>query len=259
MQLNPVKFYKNILKLAEKESFAIETIYNNKPAPIIALARTSTFANSLNIYISSGIHGNEPAGPLTIERLLAEGYFKDEINWHLIPMLNPQGLALGTRENADKIDLNRDYKAGKTKEVATHLEWLKNQHDIHYDLTINLHEDWESPGFYCYAIIPTKYQYFLDSIAESVRKFSPINLSEEIEGTKAKGGFIQHNIEDFDTILREWQDWPEAFFLIKNHPEAMHFTFETASMQPIEQRIDTQCAAIKTLIKELKKASAKTP
>lgn len=253
MQFNPAQLHQNILILADKNSFSVETIYESDPVPIIALKRKASIANAPHVYISAGIHGDEPAGPCVIEKLLEDSFFDNRINWCLIPMLNPKGLALGTRENAEGFDLNRDYKSGKTKEVAAHLKWLQQQYNIHYDLTITLHEDWESPGFYCYVIIPKKYQKMLFKISEAVKAISPINLSEEIEGAKAEGGFIIHDPEAFKQILNDWQDWPEAFLLIKNRPEGLHFTFETATGQPLEQRINTHCAAIKAVIEDFGK------
>lgn len=251
MEFSPEKLHKDILRLARENSFSVETIYSNKQVPIIALTKQTSAANALCVYISAGIHGDEPAGPLVIEKLLRENFFGKEVNWYLIPMLNPEGLGLGTRENGDGIDLNRDYREGKTEEVAAHLKWLKEHNDIYYDLTITMHEDWESPGFYCYAIVPIVQEGLLERISEAVKEISPINLSDKIEGTEAKGGFIRHETKDFEKILNEWKDWPEAFFLIKNRPEALHFTFETASGQPIEQRINTHCAAIKAVIEGL--------
>ncbi len=251
MAFNPKQFHKKILELAEINLFSVETIYKKTPVPIIALKKKASIENAPYVYISAGIHGDEPAGPWVIEKLLRESFFNDQINWQLIPMLNPTGLELGTRENADGVDLNRDYKAGTTKEVAAHLKWLKKQSGLDYDLMITLHEDWESPGFYCYTIIPKGRGQILVDIFEAVKNISPINLSEEIEGAKARGGFIIHDLETFDKVLNDWQNWPEAFFLIKNNPGTLHFTFETASEQPLQQRINTHCAAIEAVIQEI--------
>lgn len=252
MAFNPEELYERILELAAKNLFSVETIREGGPVPIIALKKKASIENAPFVYISAGIHGNEPAGPWVIEKLLRESFFDDQVNWHLVPMLNPTGLALGTRENADGVDLNRDYKTGTTKEIAAHLKWLKKQSATEYDLMITLHEDWESPGFYCYTIIPKDREQILAHIFESVKNISPINLSEEIEGAKAKGGFIIHDLETFDDVLEDWENWPEAFLLIKNYPKALHFTFETASGHPLEQRIDTHCAAIEAVVTEVK-------
>src|SRR5688572_28327193 len=41
------------------------------------------------VYLSSGIHGDEPAGPLAILNLMEEGFFADGlVDWVLCPALN---------------------------------------------------------------------------------------------------------------------------------------------------------------------------
>ncbi len=59
-----------------------------------------------------GFHGDEVEGPylLTrfIEQLTAAGHV-GKTRLAVIPCLNPDGKLLGTRENANKIDLNRNY------------------------------------------------------------------------------------------------------------------------------------------------------
>jgi murein peptide amidase A len=55
------------------------------------------------------IHGNECAG-MAVIRALAHVRTPHEDLW-LIPTLNPDGLARGTRQNADGVDLNRNFAA----------------------------------------------------------------------------------------------------------------------------------------------------
>jgi len=52
------------------------------------------------------IHGNEPAG-IAIVRALERAHPKADL-W-LVPVLNPDGLAAGTRQNAHGVDLNRNF------------------------------------------------------------------------------------------------------------------------------------------------------
>ena len=61
------------------------------------------------IYISTGIHGDEPAGPLAALRLLRENQWPANVDLFLCPCLNPTGFALNRRGNEKGLDLNRQY------------------------------------------------------------------------------------------------------------------------------------------------------
>lgn len=237
-----------LLQQAFDNHFLIENIYETKPVNITAFIKKSPQPHAPSIYISSGIHGDEPSGPFAISKLLEEGFFDDSINWYLIPLLNPTGLEQGTRENKEGFDLNRDYKSPKTKEVIAHLAWFKKYQNINFDLSFCLHEDWESPGFYAYSILPSQSINMLKEIAQAVTKVSELNLATEIEGMPAKGGFIIHGSQDLQNFINKRDDWPEAFFLMKQQNIPFHFTFETPSSQPIDQRSLTHCTAIKASV-----------
>lgn len=60
------------------------------------------------ILVVGGIHGNEPASPPTV-RALVDATFGDDVAVWLVPELNPDGVAAGTRWNADEVDLNRNF------------------------------------------------------------------------------------------------------------------------------------------------------
>lgn len=49
-----------------------------------------------SIYLSAGIHGDEPAGPLALLGLLQENRFPAEIGLVIFPLLNPEGFAVGS-------------------------------------------------------------------------------------------------------------------------------------------------------------------
>jgi murein tripeptide amidase MpaA len=44
--------------------------------------------------------------------------FLDAFTFYCIPMLNPDGAALYTRENANKVDLNRDSQSTYSQKVS---------------------------------------------------------------------------------------------------------------------------------------------
>ncbi len=54
------------------------------------------------------IHGNEPAG-IAIAGALARGRATRGTDLWIVPDLNPDGVAAHTRQNADRVDLNRNF------------------------------------------------------------------------------------------------------------------------------------------------------
>ena len=207
---------------------------------LLALRRPSPSTlnpqRATRIYLSSGIHGDEPAGPLAALRLLRENQWPENVELWFCPCLNPMGFVLNRRENADGRDLNRDYRNPQTVEVRAHLAWLERQPQ--FDLYLCLHEDWESHGFYLYEQNPDPKPSLAEKMIEAVRKVCPIDLSENIEGRVAKQGIVRPNIKP-----HERPDWPEAFYLI-THKSRQGYTLEAPSDFPLNVRVNALVAGV---------------
>jgi predicted deacylase len=100
-----------------------------------------------HLYISSGMHGDEPAGPLAVLSLIEENDWPAEISLFVIPCFNPGGFVRNTRENEDGIDLNRDYRSRKTA-AHSRAQLSGSNNGPRFNLSLCLHEDWEAHGFY---------------------------------------------------------------------------------------------------------------
>ena len=94
---------------ARASDFRVERFGTVGGIPLLALTRRVP-GPAPRIYLSAGIHGDEPAPPLAVLEMLEAGAFDPEVDWFVCPFLNPGGMALGTRENPGGIDLNRDYR-----------------------------------------------------------------------------------------------------------------------------------------------------
>jgi murein peptide amidase A len=58
------------------------------------------------VLVVGAVHGNEPAG-IAVVRALEHAH--PQVDLWLVPELNPDGLAAGTRQNAHGVDLNRNF------------------------------------------------------------------------------------------------------------------------------------------------------
>jgi len=187
-------------------------------------------------YISAGIHGDEPATLLAARKLLAGNRWPAGVEICLLPCLNPIGFTLNKRENADGIDLNRDYRHPKSAETCAHIGWLERQPK--FDLYLCLHEDWEAHGFYLYEQNPDNKVSLAGKIIEAVQKVCPIDLSENIEGRPAQGGVIHPKI-----IPAKRPDWPEALYLL-SRKSRQGYTLEAPSDFPLATRVNALVAAV---------------
>ncbi|HXD01626.1 MAG TPA: succinylglutamate desuccinylase, partial [Verrucomicrobiae bacterium] len=147
---------------------------------------------------------------------------------------------LNHRENAQGVDLNRDYLNPKTDEIRAHIAWLEKQPT--FDISLCLHEDWESAGFYVYELNPDGRPSFAKTIVKRVSEVCPIDPSPEIEGRSASGGIINPSIDPRTRPL-----WPEAFYLIMNKTR-LSYTLEAPSDFTLQTRVNALVAGVKTVL-----------
>ncbi len=237
--VDPLALAARIEGAGAKAGFRVESYGDAGGLPLIALTKRTPGPRP-RIYLSSGIHGDEPAPPLTILSLIESGEFDSRAVWFICPMLNPQGLAAGTRENAAGTDLNRDYRHHESPEIRAHVRWLARQPN--FDLAMCVHEDWESVGFYLYELNPDKRPSLAETMIAAVSTVCPIDHSPLIEGREAKGGIIRPILDPF-----EREKWPESIYLQVHHTR-LSYTIETPSSLPLDTRIAALGGALKAAI-----------
>jgi murein peptide amidase A len=225
---------------AQISGWTSETFYQTADYKYPALRRTG-LGSARRVYLSTGIHGDEPAGPMAMLRLLEENNWPLNLDLWLCPCLNPMGFRLNRRESAEGIDLNRDYRDPKSAEVRAHIAWLERQPE--FDLYLCLHEDWESQGFYIYEQNPDARPSLAERIVSAVSEVCPIDLSETIEGRAAQDGIVRPNIQP-----QERPDWPEAFYLIMNKAR-QGYTLEAPSDFPLGTRVGALVAGVDAVMK----------
>jgi len=227
----------SIKSAARQHGWESEMFYLIGDLELLAFHRSpTTSAKAKRIYISAGIHGDEPAGPLAALQLLQENRWPSSAEVWLLPCLNPAGFILNSRENDGRFDLNRDYRHLETAEVTAHVRWLERQPK--FDTTFCLHEDWESHGFYLYELNPDKRPSPARQMLEAASKVCPIDLSPVIEGRDAAEGLIHPQVDP-----ESRPQWPEAFWLLQ-HKTRQSYTLEAPSDFALSTRVSALVAAV---------------
>lgn len=181
-------------------------------------------------YLSTGIHGDEPAGPVAMARLLADNQWPEGWEIWALPCLNPSGCRLHRRENEAGQDLNRDYRHRLTPEVDAHIGWLEAQ--PRFDLALCLHEDWEANGFYVYELNPCGKASLAAGVLAAVKDVCPIETARQVDGRKAEHGLIRPAFRPAKRLR-----WPEAFYLTQNKTD-LCYTLEAPSDFPLATRVN---------------------
>ena len=211
--------------------------------PFYTRAARGTSGPSRGVYVSAGIHGDEPAPPLAVRELLARDSWPDHVNLWICPCLNPTGLGSNRRENHAGQDLNRQYLRPEAAEIISHIAWLEEQPA--FDLCLCLHEDWEAHGFYLYELNPDKAVSMAGRIIQAVSRVCPIDPSECIEGRAAKHGIIEAGSD-----IQARPLWPEAFFLITRKTR-LCYTLEAPSDFPLSTRTEALVEGVNASLQEL--------
>ena len=102
-------------------------------------------SGSPRVMIISGVHGDEPGGPLGVERWIKEGV-SPKVSLLIIPIVNVDGLKASTREWRG-VDLNRHFSSPDAETPAG--EVMSLAADFKPDAFLDIHEiDRDEPHIY---------------------------------------------------------------------------------------------------------------
>ena len=138
------------------------------------------------VYLSAGVHGDEPAGPLALLRWADENADElRQVDLLLFPLLNPWGFENNIRLDSRGRDLNRLFHSRARPFPA----WRREVGAQPFDLAINLHEDYDAKGAYIYELGGTIGERLLAAAA----RFVPPDSRRKIDDSVAKAGVIRRN------------------------------------------------------------------
>lgn len=206
--------------------------------------RTRALPREGGLYISAGIHGDEPGAT---EGLIAwaerEGERLQELPLLIFPCLNPWGLVTNSRFDQSGTDLNRSFHLDDLPFVAG---WKKVLEPYKFSVALNLHEDYDAQGLYLYEVQRER-PYWGEELLEAARPVIPIEQRVKVDGRRAKAGLIRRRLNQ---RWLEEMGYPEAIWLHLHHA-ARTFTIETPSEFALPHRMAAHMAIIDECVRRL--------
>lgn len=192
------------------------------------------------IYLSTGVHGDEPAGPLGLLHWAEDDPSALRANNFLIfPCINPWGLIENVRHDARGRDLNRLFHS----RGAPFVEWRRELGDERFDLVLCLHEDFDARGCYIYELGGSGRA---EALLKAAEPYIQADASELIDDSPAVGGVIRR--EDMTPELFPLEGLPDTVWLyFKRCGECL--TFETPSEFCLFARVQAHAAMIKAALR----------
>ena len=201
------------------------------------------------LYLSAGIHGDEPAGPTALA-LWAEEHLarlvRDECAppLFIVPCLNPWGLVENRRSDPAGRDLNREFH----RRVSPIRELLRLIADEQFALGVALHEDYDGRGMYLYEINDRPPDIGAALLRACKSKGMPVDPRRRIEEFPFKDGLLHRRVLPKDLTIH-----PEALAVYPRH--APHFiTFETPSEFSLTHRIRAHVRLLEACVHHLQRA-----
>ena len=187
-----------------------------------------------SVTISASFHGDEPAGALALLSLVEQEALDERFAYRLWPCANPSGYRNGTRANAEGTDINRTFARGGSSPEARAM--IMANRDRKFVLALDLHEDCDALGFYCYAYDDGG---VARRAADSVR-----DAGFEVEAQAVLTPDPQAEREEIGGMSY-------SLLLIRNAAQRV-VTFETPSRAALDRRVGMHARAVRAAIEALR-------
>ena len=235
--------YPNLVKrwrsLARRAGLRLRPLAKAGKFPLFYL-QTPSLGEENGLYLSAGIHGDEPAGT---EGLIAwaEGHASRlrDLPLMIFPCLNPWGLFQNMRVDAAGTDLNRSFH--RRLPVVTAMKKVVGRR--RFAAAVHLHEDFDGEGLYLYET--TRSEGWGEGLLEAINPILAIDPRSRIDRWHAKNGLIRRPIRP---ALFKRLGLPEALWLYYGHTDRA-FTIETPSEFALERRVAAHAAMLDEIVR----------
>jgi hypothetical protein len=201
------------------------------------------------IALSAGVHGDEPAGPSALLAVVAGNDLDPAFAYRMWPCMNPSGYRAGTRPGTDGVDINRSFgRGGQTPEARA---IVTANRDRKFVLSLDLHEDAEAEGFYCYEYGAGGIGHVVVAAVRAagfaIQDLQRCDLGAPFEEPELLDGVVRPT----KTVESEAIGGLSYTMLISRHAAQRALTFETPTRLPFQERIAIHRIAVKAAIAAL--------
>ncbi len=205
--------------------------------------QTPALARGNGLYLSAGVHGDEPAAPEALVRWAEKNPARlAKLPLLIFPCLNPWGLRNNVRTDSRGRDLNRLFH-GDTHPVVAAVRRITAPHQFHAALL--MHEDYDAQGVYVYEV-QRGTRRVGEELLSRAEKILPRDPRRKIDISIAHNGLIRRRVS---RRMFAKMGYPEAIWLHFFH--ARHtFTFETPSEAALELRVRAHMAVIRECVRQ---------
>jgi protein MpaA len=231
------------LQNVERNAWSVKRVGEVWGYPWFCLRRRS-YRNAPTVLLTGGMHGEEPAGVEGVLRWLeSRQWSKWRVNWFVLPCINPYGWERNQRWNAQRYDINRQFRNASDCPEAKLVKRLVHGHRFLFSM--EFHEDIEASGYYLYEL-RREPPFVGEKILRAVGRVVPVNRDSVIDGNRATGeGLIRRDASEFAFERR--RRWPMAFHLFLNCTGHV-LGSETAVRVPLERRAAAHHVALATAL-----------
>jgi protein MpaA len=206
---------------------------------VMALESPAAKRGQPAIYLSAGVHGDEPGSVWGLLLWAEKNISKIRHgSFLLLPLLNPIGLMLNTRADHRGLDINRRFHLMEDPLSAAWHAWIKGRHIL---AGLCLHEDYDARGCYVYELGPRGGSLGREILARCAQPI-PTDPRTRIDGQRTSAGLIRRK-----KLPDHLPGMPEAIELhLCGCP--LTLTFETPSEFSLDDRTITQMRFIHTAL-----------
>jgi hypothetical protein len=228
--------------VARAAGLQIVTLAEEGDSPVLGL-RNRKSVDGPGLYLSTGIHGDEPASVVGLLEWAEENV--EVLKSHpvaIFPCVNPWGLLNNSREDHAGRDLNRAFDRSCASPICAMLDFIEGRE---FAVAVSLHEDYDANGIYLYELAQ-RGENWGEELLGQVEKELPRHEGT-VEGRRTRNGVMRRS-KGLERISREIEGMPESIYLYLHHARTA-LTFETPSEFSLYRRVRAHLRFLESVVR----------